>query len=444
MKNPDVTATPQETYMENRSTNKYTLFNIGEIDNPDAFKKHMQKRIDTFENQAITFKELYFRGITDEEIKENEKGKKPPIVVVSSGRAQWIAEAFEIGDNTVNNQGDNFIKDITNTSIFRNGAVPLYFPKRYPDKERNFYIFVHQTEYEMYSTKLNTYGIKVIGWNTTNQLPSVDKCLGFGMSRFVVFQFFKDLFKNFPKHFECKKIWMIDDNVCHILGKNFSLSKTEENSDNFSGMGFSAKNTQMSNYQFIKLYEKSNNKANNPKELLNFKKKPLKFIQQAVLWNFKNIHPELSFSPYFIGSNEDITFCQALLNNPIQKGKINYNSEATILKCQVYQDPNQDGLAAYKALKDGTFEMLANGSPCLNIRKDELDNPKDLFTYIQNGFNDFNFNHIKQQEKVQTTFIKACELITRESMRAETKNVFNRVPKDCFIFQGEFKITRNK
>ncbi|MGO4293288.1 hypothetical protein [Chitinophaga sp. RAB17] len=406
-------------------------------------KAHMQKRIDSFKIR-VNFNELYFRGITDDEITANEKGKDPPIVVMSSGRASWIKAAMQNGDNAIAAAAGKFSGKVTDELIFTNGPVPFYYPKRYTNEntKRNFYIFVHQTEYEFYVNELSDYDITVIGWSTLKEniepKKDYDLCLGFGMSRYVVFQFFKDFYKqkNSPTH---KRIWMLDDNLCHIKG--FPGFTACEGLSQNPGVGFFVAKTLCAEQFFTNLGSKAQGKSIGD-ELINFAQDTLSFLQQATLWNFAQIPDELSFSPYFIASNEDITFGRML--KQYSTNVSHTYSSATILKCQIPAPPQgtkiDPGLITHnnqKKVINLNLSEAANRGP-LTILNMDTRVPKDLFDFL----NDI-AKPVSKKETKDLSFVKSGEQIVRTGMHQTNAGTFDAVPQECFITSGEFRIHRN-
>ncbi|RAJ83682.1 hypothetical protein CLV59_103654 [Chitinophaga dinghuensis] len=428
----------------NKGPNKYMplLIDPNVPMNLANIKAHMQKRMDTFKSR-VNLNELYFAGITDEEIIANEKSKAPPIIVMSSGRADWIKIALQNGQNAIDALGGKYTGIVTDELIFINGPVPFYFPKRYTGEsaKRNFYIFVHQTEYEWYANELAGFGITVIGWNTQRDNLQADKdydvCLGFGMSRYAVFQFFKDFFKlpGSPSH---KKIWMLDDNLCHIKG--FPGFSTCENRNQNAGVGFWVANNLCAQQFFTTMGSKAQGKSIED-EFTNLAVDKPTFIQQGMLWNFAQIADELSFSPYFIASNEDITFGRMLKKyNPSNSYTI---SGTTILKCQTPAAPSDavidPGFVIHKNQKDVIYLCLSDPSNKNNLQvlNTKTKVAKELFEFM----GDIDID-VRSKETQSLSFVKSGEQIVRTGMHQTGADIFDAVPEGCFITSGTFYIYR--
>ncbi|MBV7530485.1 hypothetical protein [Chitinophaga sp. sic0106] len=465
--NPDVKAKFNPTYMVGGEVirNKYMpLTSIApmagpnvppppiEINNIPAIQALFQKRIKVLQEQKVSLTAIYFRGITDDEIIANEqKTKLPPIVIVSSGRADWIKATITNGQNAIK-VATNYTNTVQDPQVFKYGPVPFYFPQRYKKDERNFYLFVHQSEYEHYKTTLDGLGITIIGWNTYRSFngnnANIDLCLGFGMSRYVVFQFFKDInYQNKNSGLACKKIWMLDDNVCHIDAfPGFNQIETATN-DQYYGVGFFVENTMLPDEAFSdRIYNGKPYKGRFAiEEAINLQAMdPLRFLQQAVLWNFNKIPDNLSFSPYFIGSNEDITFSRVLAtyNNP--PGNIFYTYRGVkVLKTKATPDKNSPGLTIHNSLKktiSANLNITDHRAPLI-ISTENPAEPKDLFDYIQGGM-----AKVQAIEAKYTSYVKSAEQLSRTTMFITGVKIFDAVPQDCFITPdlSTFKIIRYK
>ncbi len=450
-------------YKEGGATiNKYMVL-VGQ-DSPDPSKKlpidilntvpvntQMQNRIDIFNSLKVNFTEIYFRGITDDEVLANaHETTAAPMVVVSSGRAGWIKKVMLNGRQSVSEAGNNFTNTVEDTLVFKYGPVPIYYPERFKPNERSIYIFVHQSEYEYYKSQLSDFDVTIIGWSTLRtgwEKTNIDICLGFGMSRFVIFQFFKDLYSQYPDKFA--KIWMMDDNVCHIYKDNntpiFSTIEAAADNAQYGGVGFGVENSMQPDEKFSNnLYNGRPYSEENVliEEAINLMQRdPPRFLQQAALWNFKNINSALNFSPYFIGSNEDITFSRALIKDSTSGGIKSY-PKTKILKSKADMDPSSQngGVSKLIRLKNTIFANIYPSDNSAHLTISPRDTEEyDLLDYINNSM-----SAIQRTEHPYISFAKACEQISKLAMHEKNVDIYNNVPKACFYFPGPFEIIRDK
>ncbi len=219
-----------------------------------------------------------------------------PMVVISSNRATWMAKLLE---NAQNRGPINY----NDAKPFDEGETPWYAPWR--SGGRTLYIIVHSTEYDYYVTAIvNAIGVQpnihVVGWNFSANSQTFD-IVGFGASRFAAIQMVKFLGYN--------QAWAVDDNVVNINGFPASLDIIEQNmTADITAIGFSAATN---NIDVADLYGAQVTFA---AKAFDFGGQEPGLLQQVVLWNLKCLK-EINFSPYFVTSNEDVSFTNYLQRN---------------------------------------------------------------------------------------------------------------------------------
>jgi hypothetical protein len=274
-------------------------------------------RIEQLKNQNLFPAPLRLYAADWNQIQTNETaaGALPPIVVVSSNRADWILESY----NRI--EYANFA-DVNDVEALREGPMPWYSPRRINDANRHVYILVHVTEYGYYQRRLGNTMMKVVGWsfesnvyiNTDRGTPIKDTYVGFGASRFAAIEFCKYIFNqiivgaNNPRVAVAnQKAWLVDDNVVYVNAFPGFGAVEAEMDNNIWGLGFTA----------------AANTAPFPQAgfaapLINANPAMLTaegILQQCVLWNIGQLNARfLNFSPYFVNSNEDTSFSSFLRN----------------------------------------------------------------------------------------------------------------------------------
>lgn len=153
-----------------------------------------------------------------------EAGHLPPLVVVSSNRAQWIRRGIDAGITQLGLLGG--LAAFSNASDLRaltdrhNDGIspPLYAPSRV-GANRNVYMVVHMAEYPFYKATLAGSGVTPVGWEfqkaagTRRNLNMV----GFGATRFAAMEFCKTLRRQAAAAAvgvaPWGAAWLIDDNT---------------------------------------------------------------------------------------------------------------------------------------------------------------------------------------------------------------------------------------
>lgn len=252
---------------------------------------------------------------------------KHPVVVISTKRAEFISSKLQEAEN------DRVYAPKEYCDLSSNSKVCLWYsPKR---SQRPVFIVVYYLEYPYYLKKIEQLGLKntfIIGWKfgqPTEKNIGME-VVGFGPSRFVAIEI--------VKFFNCQKAWLVDDNVVNINGFPSSLEKIEDlMNDQIYGIGFNAATKSDSIGDLQKTIEYSNKLGQSAREtnLL---------LQQVVLWNINLLKQKnINFSPYFIASNEDVSFSNFLHRNNYQTLKY---SGLSIKKMNTDEDKeNQDTLS---------------------------------------------------------------------------------------------------
>lgn len=233
-----------------------------------------------------------------------------PMVVISSNRSDFIkAHLFPPYINIDEKLSEfNYKKDFLDKR-------PLWYSPLL--SKRPLFIVVHRYEYSIYKEALNELkkelkskevlnNFHVIGWNFIEHTTKSLEIMGFGASRFAAIKIAKSL--------KLKKIWLIDDNVFCVRNFPEKLIKIEKYMDKneLTAISFQGA-TSKTNLQDINKSQKqpsTENKLNHENEGI---------LQQVVLWNINQLKED-NISPYFIASNEDISFTNYLKKSKIKFG----------------------------------------------------------------------------------------------------------------------------
>jgi len=251
-----------------------------------------------------------------------EAGHAPPLVVISSNRANWILAGINAANRQLAALGG--LANFDNASDLRaltawavppqEISPPIYCPTRIGPAplNRNVYVVVHSYEYQNYKATLAGTGITVIGWAFTPPVPVPPMGLlaGFGASRFAAIEFCKAL-RNAatvggvaPWDFA----WLFDDNVVALT--NFPGFATVEAAMTPAHVcagfhGGSQAETSLTNRTWARneiLAGRGIQTANLPIS------QPPGILQQAILWNIAYLDANrLNFGPVYVASGEDVS-----------------------------------------------------------------------------------------------------------------------------------------
>jgi hypothetical protein len=244
----------------------------------------------------------------------SEVGTRPPIVVISSNRANWIRAgvnasqlqlaALGLGTLTFPNESD--LRALT-ALAGQASSPPIYCPLRV-GVTRNVYVVVHAFEYGYYKNVLAGTGITVVGWGfrKSQGSPADLHITGFGASRFAAIEFCKRLKAGGARW---DHAWLLDDNAVALTGfpgftavenamtvntvcagfqggtsaESFDANKKWANTEVAQGRGGQAAVVPLSN--------------------------PPGILQQAVLWNINYLTAnQLNFGLAYVTSGEDLSF----------------------------------------------------------------------------------------------------------------------------------------
>ena len=280
----------------------------------------------------------------------NERGKKPPLVVISNNRSLWIKAGMEAGKKQLKaiKELDPEEKEMTEfdnasdlralTALIRQKvSPPMYSPFRIGKAagERNVYIVVHALEYQTYRTNLDEFGVTIVGWEF--QRPGRSRAFplcGFGASRFAAIEFCKALRTAAGDPWDYA--WLFDDNV--VAFTNFAgyvkveaaiaRALTEEEEEvqadgtktkrkkRYICAGFRggtnaepmAKNKGWAEGE-VKAAEREGPASTRGKQAKDLPKSIVPgLVQQAALWNIAELsRKNLNFGPIFITSGEDVS-----------------------------------------------------------------------------------------------------------------------------------------
>ncbi|MFE7129890.1 hypothetical protein ACFVIM_03445 [Streptomyces sp. NPDC057638] len=264
---------------------------------------------------------------------EETQGRQPPLVVVSSNRANWIARGIEAAaDHLAENPAYADVGDLRALGTYRpqgrnpipgpTSSPPFYAPARV-GAGRGIYIVVHEFEYSHYRESLRGTGITVVGWRFRPP-PSVapeDKVgkpsvelTGFGASRFAALQFCKALRGRAANRWN--SAWLLDDNVVALAGFP-GFGTVEGVLGDHTCIGFQA-GTQALPQSTIQTWaagELNGGRGLRCTAIPNFPiwEAPTGLVQQVVLWNIGKISREsVNISPAFIASAEDVSITNYL------------------------------------------------------------------------------------------------------------------------------------
>jgi len=266
---------------------------------------------------------------------EQKARQKPPLVVISSNRSNWIKKGIDtgglqleaLGSAQFDNASDLRALDLTDLNALlgkTHPSPPMYCPSRIGAAAgpRNVYVVVHANEYLTYKTNLAGTGITVVGWMFQKPRPDEMLLCGFGASRFAAIEFCKTLRTRAGNPWDYA--WLFDDNVVAFTSfagyLKVEAAMASGPTDPATGRprpyicaGFSGGSTTISpieNTEWAKKELKEGKRDGiRGKEyaaLPAVKKKGL--IQQAALWNIAELtRLNLNFGPIFVNSGEDVS-----------------------------------------------------------------------------------------------------------------------------------------
>lgn len=331
-------------------TNKYQPLRAVQVATPGddvAVQNMATNRIDTLNYVGVQVNSLtYISKNTIANYAVLEAGRNPPLVIVSSNRASWIAAGYQRAMTILGTLGVGNFTSVNDVRALQNGPVPFYLPVRMSAAESantSVYMFVASEEYKYYRDELLDTGITVIGWRS----DGYEALAGFGASRYAAMEFFKCI--NRQAGNPCPNIWMLDDNVCYIQGfpgfAGVNAQMTGGLLGNKIGLGFRGGDV-VADAVLTAL-----SVAGAPAAVAANAYVQALFLQQAVVWNVARFNTPpiapvnpFTFSPYFITSAEDTSLANFLRANYTLNSCM-YYAGCTILKGITTYD-NSDGYLA--------------------------------------------------------------------------------------------------
>jgi hypothetical protein len=263
----------------------------------------------------------------------------PPMVVISSNRAEWMSALFESGD--LKNR-DAAFTGYNDRTTFAKGPVAWYDPLR---SQRPLFIVVHHAEYAYYRKLLGSYrNVYIVGWRFQFPRGGLGPA-GFGASRFAALE----LVKMLGYH----KAWTVDDNVVNVNGFPNRLATIEAFlTADMWGIGFSAATI---NQLAGALYDGT---ATFTPNTFDFTKQKSSLLQQVVLWNVDLLRTNnLNMSHYFVTSNEDVSFINYLQTNKKDERMI---KSLSVLKLEPTPDKENRGVTELGTIKASLLKFLFN------------------------------------------------------------------------------------
>jgi len=261
-----------------------------------------------------------------------------PMVVISSNRAEWLRKIF---DNATAKGATTGYND---TETFDNGLSPWYWPQR---SQRILYVVVQNSEYGYYKSQIgnNRYpNVYVVGWRFPYAKGKFGiGPTGFGASRFAALEMLKDIGYH--------QAWTADDNVVNVNGFPNTLATIEAlMNDDMWGIGFSAATMNFP-------HDDTFGEATFTTTAFDFSAQKAGLLQQVVLWNIDNLRTnKLNMSPYFVCSNEDVSFSNYLQVYGYAEKVI---KSLSVIKTQPENDSKANkGAAVLAGLREATLKLL--------------------------------------------------------------------------------------
>lgn len=292
-----------------------------------------------------------------------EAGHLPPLVVVSSNRAQWIRRGIDAGVTQLANLGIaayNSASDLRALTDLNNNlgiSPPLYAPSRI-GANRNVYVVVQMAEYPFYKATLAGSGVTPVGWEFQKGGGARRNLnmLGFGATRFAAMQFCKTLRAQAAAAAggaaPWNSAWLIDDNTVALTNfAGFAAVEAALGGNACAGLrGGTLAQAPAAN----KAWARAELQAGRGQQVANLPPSvPPGIVQQTALWNinyFENNH--LNFGPLYITSAEDLS-----ITNYFNNAGINYQFYNGI--GVVKEDPSYDNRAGAQKVNKGRQDLAA-------------------------------------------------------------------------------------
>jgi hypothetical protein len=284
--------------------------------------------------------------------------RQPPLVVVSSDRAEWIKKGIDAAGRRLDDLGiqrfDN-ASDLRALAAFQEVSPAIYCPARI-GLTRQTYVVVHAHEYTHYKRTLAGTGIIVVGW--VFKLPAgfafPRQVTGSGASRYAAIEFCKKLraAATNQRVAPWDYAWLLDDNVVALkLFPGFAKVENDMTA-NLACAGFEGA-TQAHPVSATKTWAEGEIRENRGTQTGTLPvPEPIGLLQQAVLWNIGYLTAQkLNFSPFYLASGEDSSLGKYL---DIRKFPYRWYGGLEIRKEQATSDDN----GGSKALKNARNRMV--------------------------------------------------------------------------------------
>jgi hypothetical protein len=272
---------------------------------------------------------------------EDNADSKPPILVFSSNRANWIADGFNRGRAILQDLGLEHFDDVNDLNALNSLEGDLrpvpgwYYPRRVNENNRRTYIVVHGFEFQKYRKLLSSIdNMHVIGWSFPMSpeefLAGTYPYVGFGASRYAALEFCKVLRRT--AHAPWDYAWLVDDNVYYLNAfRGLASAEAAIQARNYVGLGFGSETAtdttnaiwqdRAGNARFVADAAGDYNAGDFRQD---------RILQQAVLWNIDWLdRNHLNYSPYFIASAEDTSITNYFRRN---RHAFGVTTASTILK----------------------------------------------------------------------------------------------------------------
>jgi hypothetical protein len=355
-------------------TAKYTPLSKPTLrpENREECKSLLKERSKFFDSRKLIQRLTLYASNWDDIIEFEKKQERAPLVIVSSNRSNWIAKNEDLPYRPLNN-----------------------VPKKIG--LRSVYIVVHRYEYTAYVKKFPKpkssqdaeAWVKVIGWSfdkSSNYTELLDGAVGFGASRFAAIQFCKQLRKDtlIDKSDHLDYAWLLDDNVAKLQvpnekgkpGEFPGLDAIEDDLKKFSdrvAAGFHGCTDAKPNVDMDKTWGRRGGTAPDPKDMDGI-------LQQMVLWNIAYLEDKgLNFSPFYVASNEDISFTNYFNS---QKIKYRYYKNVSICK-KVVNSKEHDSATGTAEVKKGIKSLESKRKVITEISAYVADEAKVMDTEVK-------------------------------------------------------------
>lgn len=286
---------------------------------------------------------------------ESEAGKRPPLVVISSNRSEWIKAGITAARTQRAYANASDLKALTFDNSYL-ASPPIYCPTRIGDAgPRNVYIVVHQFEYETYQKNLAGLGVNIVGWSFRVPRGGAARLVGFGASRFAAIEFCKELRKGATvgERAPWNYAWLFDDNVVALSQFAGYLAVETAMTAGHACAGFLG-GTKVDTFPDNHDWAEDEIKAGRGEQATELpKSEPPGILQQAVLWNIDYLTKQrLNFGPTYVTSGEDVS-----LGNYLNKFKIPYLYYKNIYV--VKEEPRADNSAGSQWVRRSREELTA-------------------------------------------------------------------------------------